>query len=258
MANPADGNSTTKTKRDLGIMEYREDTPDCTLELELGHFVVENNQPARPRDATPDWPFPHHTYQFMLGRKWGDDSVCSTDPADMKPAETLKAATIGRKTPETQWGDKLVQVYATIMLDRESDAREFHKIYLTGEQWDMIASSVHIDEKVILEGCTIRFDPKDEPIVVNTEENYDYGEGEGFSTGTFKRYIPGVIDDVTSIWIARELHANEPSCNSDNNHETSEQQSKPWLYDFNDLLRIFYDSEFPLSDRLQYGEDEYD
>lgn len=213
-------------------MEYREDKPDCTLEVYLGNGIVDCNQPPRPRNATPDWMYPHHTFPFMLGRKWGDDSVCTTDPAAMKPAETLKAVTIGRKPLETQWQDKLMLVYATVMLDRESDAREFHKIYLTGEQWDRIATAVHTGEKVILEGCTIGFDPKDEPVVVNTEEHYDYGDGGGFSTGIFKRYIPGVITDVASISISRQLQF----ADAGEGQGKSDQQPRLFLMTFDETL----------------------
>ena len=227
-------------------MEYREGTPDCTLELELGHFVVESNQPARPRNATPDWPFPHHTYPFMLGRKWGDDSVCSTDPEKMKPAESLKAVTVGRKASDTKWQDKLVEAYATIMLDRKSDAREFHKIYFTAEQWDRIAADVHIGEKVILEGCTIRFDPKDEPVVVDTEKDYDYGDGGGFSTGTFKRYIPGVVTDVADISIARRLQMSDAA----EGKVESRQSPLLVLENFDEML---YEAMSPADIESDYG-----
>ncbi len=235
-------------------MEYREDTPDCTLEVKLVD-AVECNQRARPRDATPDYELPNHTFPFMLGRRWGDDSSCTTDKADMRPAELLKAVTIGHKPSQTGWDDVLVRAYASITLDRASGAREFHKVYFTAEQWDMIAATLHTDEKIILEGCTIRFDPKDEPVVVDTVEHYDFAEGEGYSTGTFKRYIPGVITDVASILIARKLQVSEPTEGIGGSTDTTEQDGVLFLMNSHEL----YDAAFPLTDPfLRNGESEYD
>ena len=207
-------------------MEYREDTPDCTLEVKLVD-AVECNQRARPRDATPDYELPNHTFPFMLGRRWGDDSSCTTDKAAMRPAELLKAVTIGHKASQTEWDDVLVRAYASITLDRASGAHEFHKVYFTAEQWDVIAATLHTDEKIILEGCTIRFDPKDEP----DESN------------------------VASILIARKLQVSEPTEEIDGSADTTERDGVLFLMNSHEL----YDAAFPLTDPfLRNGESEYD
>lgn len=189
-------------------MEYREDTPNCMLEFEWIE-IVKRDQPARARNATPCVMFPDHVFPYMLGRRWGDDSGCTTNPSEMKPATRLNPVTVSHNVPKTDRQDHLVRAFASITLDRESGAREFHKVYFTAEQWDKIVSSVHgavyADEKVILEGCTIGFDPKDKSVEVNTETFYDYGDGEGFRTGISTGYIPGEITDVASISIARQL-----------------------------------------------------
>ena len=219
-------------------MKYREgSTPDCTLELDFIE-VVEAYQPARPRNATPDVELPNHIYPFMHGRKWGDDSVCTTNPAAMKPAGMLKAVTVGHKAPKMERPYVLVQTYASIMLDRESGAREFHKVYFTADQWNRIAANVHTDDKVILEGCTIFFDPKDEPVTVDTLKHYDFADGrDGFSTGTFKTYIPGMIADVAAISTVHSLRMSDET----EGRDEAEEMACPQL----PLFDILYNRAYP-------------
>lgn len=225
-------------------MEYREDTPDCTLELEWIE-IVRRDQPARARNATPCAMFPNHVFPYMLGRRWGDDSGCTTDPSKMKPAARLNPITVSHNAPKADGQDHLVRAFASIMLDRASGAREFHTVLFSKGQWDRIANAVHANEKVILEGCTIRFDPNDENVVVDTITHYDFAEGPGFSTGTYKRYIPGEITDVTSIRIAHELKMAESAGNSS---DTNANPDCLCLWTFDELYERKYPPYEPEND----------
>jgi len=185
-------------------MEYRRSLLDCVLELEWVK-LIKRDRPARSRRATPDDMLPLHTYPFMLGREWGDDSKCQAEPNGIKPAHSLLPIKISECQEVDDGISLLVQAYASFMVDPKSNAREFHKIYFTKDQWDALACVVRTYDKVILEGCTICFDDEDEEVVVDTAKYYDDANGEGFSTGISHRYIPGVVVEVQAIEIARRL-----------------------------------------------------
>ncbi len=232
-------------------MEYLKDRPDCILDFRWTK-LIKCEQPARPRDATPDWDFPGHVFPFMLGRKWGDDSKCSTDADNTRPAERLTPVTISGKKAKNSDQSHLVLSYASVVIDRESDTREFHRILFSKDQWDELAHSVGANEKVILECCTIGFDPKDEEAVIDTIEHYDFGDGCGFETGTYKRYIPGVVTNVVSVSIARDLQMPVERSENESQRQSPYARHSP-VPTYDDL----YDECYPLPPTEEDSE-EYD
>lgn len=220
---------------DFSFLKRREDTPDCILETEWVK-VTPRCQSERKRDATPDVMFPGHDFPFMLGRKWGDESKCSTDPINTRPAIELCPLRVNGESPNADSHKHLVRAYASIMLDRETNARQFHRILFSQEQWDRLAREVHEGEKVILKGCEIQYDLRDEEVIVNTETHYDYGDGEGFTTGVSDKYIPGVVTNVRSIAIERELSLTK----ANDNDQEPQYATEPFLSTFDELYEDAY------------------
>lgn len=192
---------------------------DCTLEFEWIR-IVNRYQPARRIDAFPGVKMPHHRYPYLEDRKRNYISrerltrnqtskkywpPWIFEQPVIKPAETNTPVRIGLDDSFSQFPNYLVRAYASIKLDRASDAKEYHKIFFTAEQWDSIASAVHKNEKVILVESSIYYDPDDNPVVVDTRGNETTDDDQN-AVGVHKKYIPGIITDVPVISIVHRYH----------------------------------------------------